>query len=49
MQYRIEGLVDFLKASVSTFHAVDAICTILKENGFTALRESACWQLDKGG
>ena len=49
MQYTIQGMVDFLKESVSTFHAVDAICRILKENGFTALRESACWQVKPGG
>lgn len=49
MQYTIQGMIDFLKASVSTFHAVDAICGILRQHGFETLREGEAWRLKRGG
>lgn len=49
MQYTIQGMVDFLKASVSAFHAVDSICSLLSENGFSPIRESEIWHLQPGG
>ncbi len=44
----VKGLMDFLKASPSAFHAIGNLTKILDENGFTRLRESAKWELQKG-
>ena len=49
MQYNIQGLSAFLKASASAFHAVDAICSVLTHEGFTRLQESKKWTLQPGG
>lgn len=49
MQYTIQGMIDFLKSSVSSFHAVNGICRLLQQNGFEALRESDVWQIKSGG
>ncbi len=45
----VKGLIDFLKASPSAFHAIDNIAGILNENGFERLIESKKWSLKKGG
>ena len=49
MQYNIQGLSAFLKASASAFHAVEEICAILTNEGFTCLQESKKWALQPGG
>ena len=49
MQYSIQALSAFLKASASTFHAVEAICAVLNKEGFTRLQESKKWTLQPGG
>ena len=49
MQYSVQGLSNFLKESVSAFHAVRAICAELKQAGYTELRECARWNVQPGG
>ncbi len=49
MQYSIQGLTRFLKASTSAFHAVRAICDELKAAGYAELRECARWEVQPGG
>ena len=34
----IKGLFEFLKASPTAFHAVDALCGLLKEQGFAPVQ-----------
>ena len=48
MKYEIGGLTAFLKRSVSTFHAVEAICEELRGAGYVQLRESQRWELAPG-
>lgn len=44
-----EGLMSFLQASPTPFHAVQTMSSALKHAGFTKLNESSSWdQLDKG-
>ena len=45
----IKGLFEFLKASPTAFHAVDALCGLLKEQGFAPLQECKAWELVPGG
>ncbi|MBQ2433628.1 MAG: M18 family aminopeptidase, partial [Clostridia bacterium] len=45
----VKGLMDFLKASPSAFHAIDNVVKTLSENGFERLAESRKWTLKKGG
>ena len=45
----IKGLFDFLKASPTAFHAVDALCGLLDEQGFRPLQECKAWDLVPGG
>lgn len=45
----VKGLVEFLKASPSAFHAIDNLLKMLSENGYEKLNESAKWNLRKGG
>ena len=45
----ISELFDFIKRSPTSFHAVENVCGILKENGFTELSESEVWNLSSGG
>ena len=43
-----EGLLQFLQASPTPFHAVANMAAILDDNGFTALVEAEAWQLTPG-
>ena len=45
----IKGLFDFLKNSPTAFHAVNSLCGMLKELGFTPLQECKAWELIPGG
>ena len=45
----VRGLMDFLDASPSVFHAVANLENTLKEAGYTCLPESADWALVPGG
>lgn len=40
-----EGLLKFLDASVTPFHAVESMKAMLETSGFSALEETAIWQL----
>lgn len=44
-----EQLFDFLAASPSCYHAVQAIAERLERNGYTQLREQDAWALTPGG
>lgn len=44
-----EKLIEFLKNSLSPFHACACAETLLKDNGFEKLSESDDWQLSEGG
>ena len=46
---RINNLCSFLNAAHSSFHAVAYIAELLQENGYTALSETAQWDLVPGG
>lgn len=43
------GLLDFLRASPTPFHAVSSASAMLVEAGFKALSEGDNWQLEAGG
>ena len=45
----IKGLFEFLKASPTAFHAVDSLCSLLKEQGFIPLQECTAWEIIPGG
>ena len=45
MDQRIRGLMDYLDASHSVFHAVAGIRTALEEAGYTRLFEKDAWNL----
>ena len=45
----INGLFDFLKASPTAFHAVDSLCGLLQEQGFSPLQECKPWEIVPGG
>ena len=45
----IKGLFEFLKASPTAFHAVDSLCSLLKEQGFSPLQECKPWEIIPGG
>lgn len=49
MQYTLERMRDFLRRSVSPFHAVEQICEILNQSGFAGLGEGERWRLHSGG
>lgn len=49
MENRIEGLMGFLRKSVSAFHAVDALCEMLRCAGYAELTECARWSIVPGG
>ena len=49
MQYSIQGMTRFLKASTSAFHAVRAICDELRAAGCSELKECARWDVQPGG
>jgi len=44
-----QELINFLAASPSPFHAVEALASLLIENGFTRLLEGDKWILEAGG
>ena len=49
MENRIDGLMGFLRKSVSAFHAVDALCEMLRCAGYAELTECARWSIAPGG
>ena len=49
MDNRITALMDFLDASHSVYHATAYLENILKEQGYTCLRESESWSFVPGG
>ena len=49
MENRIDGLMGFLRKSVSAFHAVDALCGMLRAAGHQELKECARWSIAPGG
>ena len=49
MDKRINGLMEYLDASRSVFHAVEGLKNILENNGYTRLQESGKWNLVPGG
>ena len=49
MRYTLSGMADFLKKSVSMYHAAENVCAALRAEGYTELRESGRWQLRPGG
>ena len=44
-----EKILDLIYKSPTAFHVIDNAKTILDENGFTGLKESAVWDLQAGG
>ena len=44
-----DQLFDFLAASPSCYHAVQALAKRLEQNGYTQLREQDAWTLTPGG
>ena len=49
MDKRIKGLMEYLDASHSVFHAVEGLRKILEEAGYIRLQESSKWELLPGG
>ena len=49
MENRINGLMEYLDASRSVFHAVEGLKNILEKAGYTRLQESGKWELLPGG
>ena len=49
MDNRIKGLMEYLDASHSVFHAVEGLKNILEKAGYTRLQESGKWELIPGG
>jgi len=49
MSSTVNELFDFIKAGPTPFHTVNAICGMLKDNGFEQLLETDCWNVKKGG
>ena len=49
MENRINGLMEYLDAAHSVFHAVEGLKNILEEKGYTRLQESGKWELVPGG
>ena len=45
----VNGLFDFIKKSPSAYHAVSTVADVLRENGFSELRECDAWELRDGG
>ena len=40
----VNAFLSFIEKSPSAFHAVEELCGILKQNGFTALNEQSAWE-----
>ena len=49
MENRINGLMEYLDASRSVFHAVEGLKNILENAGYARLQESGKWELVAGG
>ena len=49
MMNTIQGMIEFLGASCSAFHAIDALARKLKSAGYMQLQEGAAWDLAPGG
>ena len=49
MENKIKGLMEYLDASHSVFHAVEGLKNILEKAGYTRLQESGKWELIPGG
>ena len=49
MDDRINGLIDFLNASHSPYHAAAQVCDMLEEAGYLCLQEQDNWTLVSGG
>ena len=49
MDKRTKSLMEFLDASVSVYHAVDYLVTLLRQAGYTRLAEGEKWKLSPGG
>ena len=49
MEKEIRQLLDFLDRSHSVYHAQAGICQVLRDAGYTCLRESQKWELVPGG
>ena len=49
MDKKLNGLVTYLDASHSVFHAVENLRLLLEQAGYTRLAESQVWQLKPGG
>lgn len=51
MEYKkyVEGLLDFIEKSPSSYHAVNNICARLLTEGFEELKEDECWNVEAGG
>lgn len=45
----VHDFLSFVEKSPSAFHAVEALCSLLTEAGFTRLSETEDWALDAGG
>ena len=48
MRY-LQGLMDFINAAPTAFHAVDQICASLASAGYARLQEGETWFLEPGG
>ena len=46
---RLEQFLDFAEQAPTAFHAAAGFCAMLKENGFTELKETDPWLVDAGG
>jgi len=49
MDNRIRGLMEYLDAARSVFHAVEGLRNILESKGYARLQESGKWELVPGG
>ena len=45
----VEGLLEFIQASPTPFHAVEQMASRLDDSGFRCLQESEAWQLETPG
>lgn len=49
MKYTLEGLISYLEASPSPFHAAEAAVKLLSSEGYAPLSESERWEIVPGG
>lgn len=45
----VDGLLGFIQASPTPFHAVEQMASVLQNNGFSLLQESDIWQIESKG